>query len=395
MHGNIYLPDSQNVLQIYFDSPRMPRSRDAPVFLNRRLVLFLLFQSQFMVPGSTLSSAVLPVVSVYDGVISDLLITELDASARAVAEATTHSTVPHILVDRNQEPGDGPGGFVESVLDALLSEYDDKSRYVEWWWRDEWRNLDLHRDVDEFRARAAAMEAMMTSPMEAAAAGTTKRGDDDIFVCPRNGHVLYLDVGDEVQGGHTVLWTEDGEAATWSGGLKRVSHMVTCPAKPARLLRFAGTTYHSVPRPPLCYFDSEHGGTMGRIHARAARTPGDHESTAMKRSVILFNTWETAPDGFEFSSDEGGGSASAPLKSERCKPVRRDAWTEVTAVVDGSSHDVALHGRPPVRVKVPLLGDRQRRGTIENTFTTWASEAAVAAFTSTEDVHVVPVVSTW
>ena len=87
MHGNIYPPDSQNVLQIYFDSPRMPRSRDAPVFLNRRLVLFLLFQSQFMVPGSTLSSAVLPAVSVYDGVISDLLITELDASARAVAEA--------------------------------------------------------------------------------------------------------------------------------------------------------------------------------------------------------------------------------------------------------------------------------------------------------------------
>jgi hypothetical protein len=113
--------------------------------------------------------------------------------------------------------------------------------------------------------------------------------------------------------------------------------------------------------------------------------------------VILFNTWETAPEGFEFSSDEEGGDTggeSAASRRERCKPFRRDAWTEVAAASDesGPSHDMAIHGQSLVRVKVPLLGDRQRRGTIENTFTSWASEAAVAALSSAEDVHVVPLV---
>ena len=48
-------------------------------------------------------------------------------------------------------------------------------------------------------------------------------------------------------------------------------------------------------------------------------------------------------------------------------------------------------------MKVPLLGDRQRRGSIDNHFTVWSADGAaaiaIAALTSTTslDVHVVPV----
>ena len=30
-------------------------------------------------------------------------------------------------------------------------------RFVEWWWRDEWMDLDAHRDVSEVRAAAASV----------------------------------------------------------------------------------------------------------------------------------------------------------------------------------------------------------------------------------------------
>ena len=113
----------------------------------------------------------------------------------------------------------------------------------------------------------------------------------------------------------------------WAGGLRRVDHLVVCPARAGRLLRFAGDTYHSVPRPANAYLDWDAGGTGGRIHTRAPRTPGDHESTAMRRSVILFNTWQDPPEGFGGGDEEeeGGGGAAAAAAAEQGEPRSDDS----------------------------------------------------------------------
>ena len=385
------------------------------------LLLLLISSSHGLLP---------PTVKVYDGVMSEAARIHLDGACEAVAALTVDNTVPHILVDRTQEPEPGPAGAVECALDALLTECGDSSRYVEWWWRDEWRNLELHRDVDEFRAREAMMEAMMRPPM---AEDVAPRSDDDIFRCPSHGHVLYLDVGPGVEGGPTVLWTAEKEEeakegrekeeegasskrpqSRWAGGLRRVDRLVVCPARAGRLLRFAGDTYHSVPRPANAYLDWDAGGTGGRIHTRAPRTPGDHESTAMRRSVILFNTWQDPPEGFGGGDEEeeGGGGAAAAAAAEQgeprsddsidnASPEPRSAWSEAAAAAAGTAPSADLPQRQPpqgaVRVKVPLLGDRQRRGSIDNHFTVWSADGAaaiaIAALTSTTslDVHVVPV----
>ena len=185
-----------------------------------------------------------------------------------------------------------PNSTLEHSLDALLSELGDESPFVEWWARDEWINLDAHRDIDELLARQGGPHRT-----------------------PNHGHVLYLAVGAAVaeQGGPTVLWphakvgsdnaggggvggggdngggdTRAGVAA-FSDALKAATTaMIVVPARPSRLLRFSGDIMHSVPRPPLSYIDLDEGGTGGRIHTRVSRMPGDEESTLFRRSVVLF-----------------------------------------------------------------------------------------------------------
>eukprot|EP00966_Prymnesium_polylepis_P282587 6529536-Prymnesium_polylepis.1 len=64
----------------------------------------------------------------------------------------------------------------------MLDQLGDTSRYVEYWWRGEWKGLDVHRDVDEALCR------------------TQRQGAAGVHRCPSFGHVLYLASAEGVQG---------------------------------------------------------------------------------------------------------------------------------------------------------------------------------------------------
>jgi hypothetical protein len=55
----------------------------------------------------------------------------------------------HVLFDRQAKPRSP----LEQVISQCLHRASDTTRYAEYWWRDEWMNLDVHRDADEVLAR--------------------------------------------------------------------------------------------------------------------------------------------------------------------------------------------------------------------------------------------------
>jgi len=42
---------------------------------------------------------------------------------------------------------------IERMLDHLLTQLNDDSKYVEYWTKQEWRSIEAHADVDEFLAK--------------------------------------------------------------------------------------------------------------------------------------------------------------------------------------------------------------------------------------------------
>eukprot|EP00614_Pseudopedinella_elastica_P011682 CAMPEP_0172590154 /NCGR_PEP_ID=MMETSP1068-20121228/8586_1 /TAXON_ID=35684 /ORGANISM="Pseudopedinella elastica, Strain CCMP716" /LENGTH=321 /DNA_ID=CAMNT_0013385855 /DNA_START=27 /DNA_END=992 /DNA_ORIENTATION=+ len=294
--------------------------------------------------------------SVFDGVIKNAR--AVDDFCKIKEEETVGSTVPHSLIDRRKPPAN----IVEAALDSILKELDDSCRFIEWWWRDEWRHLELHRDLDEHLARE----------------------DPGNLRCPEHGHVLYLDVGEDCEGGPTVLWKASSEPTALD-----ISEMTVVPAISGRLLRFSGSALHSVPRPPISYLASKDGGTGGIIHTRTRRVPGDEESTLRRRSVILFNTWPTSPAGFEDSTCD----QLEPYSSDEPLCSGREEW-EVAADSKAGMQDTRGIAEPEIkaRIKVGLLGDRIRRGTPERHFVGWGSGSdAISALQSTKDVKTVPI----
>lgn len=221
-------------------------------------------------------------------------------------------------VTRNDTTGSRgePATPIEAVIESILSQMSDNCSTVEYWWRDEWISLDAHADIDEKLATRHPGEA---------------------FRYPRNGHVLYLFVGREVQA-PTVIWTGSSSS---SSSLEEVGpspsdnhhydHMYTVPAVASRLLRFQGSLLHGVPRPALRYMDmdtrssygmlfdapdsrrkhlmqdvnsiplflynSNHSrdstGAMTRSSSQEEMDGGPSMTSLLKyrRSVLLFNTW--------------------------------------------------------------------------------------------------------
>ena len=120
---------------------------------------------------------------VFDGV--------LDAEAcDAVHNFATRDGLGHMLYHRDV----GPSTPLEAALEAALTALADDAPFVEYWWRDEWKHIEAHADVDE--ALAAEGGALRY---------------------PRNGHVLYLRVGGRVQGPTCVWGAPGGGGATAAG----------------------------------------------------------------------------------------------------------------------------------------------------------------------------------
>ena len=211
-------------------------------------------------------------VAVYDNVLlsQDGGYSDLFSSLSDITGGTGGTT--HQLFDRQQSPTTS----IETTLSELLSSLSDESRYVEYWWRSSWLNLDMHRDIDETHGKTLP-------PLPPF--GDVEVSKDD-FKYPAFGHVLYCGVeGDDelvVDGaGGTVLLSSSSNTTTQHPS----TTLFVVPPRPGRLLRFKGDLMHGVPRPALSYFNSDEveGGSNHLIFTKKAK------DTA-KRKVILFIT---------------------------------------------------------------------------------------------------------
>jgi len=186
------------------------------------------------------------------------------------------------LFHRHSSPSDSKLTPLEKAIDSILASLNDTSPMVEYWSRPTYINMDAHADIDE---------------------NTLK--EEGILRCPRNGHVLYLQIynsNNKAQDdghddkskrmGPTVVFPE--RKVAWGSvsprtnldpalaemGVKEyivdvenyftehdiddhdsseeyVEKMAIVPAKNGRLLRFSGEAFHSVPKPPNRYLLSE------------------------------------------------------------------------------------------------------------------------------------------
>jgi hypothetical protein len=230
----------------------------------------------------------------------------------------------HQVYDRTKSPAT----IVERLLERCLVSLNDRSRFCEYWWRSRYISLDVHQDIDERLAREQKQEA-------------------DSFRYPNHGHVLCLQVGEQAACGSTWVFQDKEGQHFQVGDPSRVEKAVVVPPKAGRLLRFKGDLYHSVARPPLAYFEPQ-------CHELFSNSR-NAEPEDLRRSVMLFNTWDEAPyvDNcnleFEFDSDQ--------CDAER---LLYD-WHEVPVKAIGNLNT------PKRRLKVGLLGDSVRRGVCKQT----------------------------
>lgn len=227
---------------------------------------------------------------------------------------------------------------VEAAIELCLHHLQDSSPFVEYWWREEWIDLEAHRDVDEVLARE----------------------EPGNFRFPSHGHVLYLDVGQLICG-PTVLLSDsiDGE----------YDSLTIVHAKTGRLLRFAGDMTHAVPRPALAFFDPEVGGSNTELYSRIRR---DVVPAEERRSVLLFNTWSTPPRGIDSFPQKG----SLDLSKSIAWSISGGSW--IPRSIANSSQETA-NNLDFTRMKVGLLGDKLRRGRSERYLDLRVSLAALSA----------------
>jgi hypothetical protein len=299
---------------------------------------------------ATISKTKLFSIMVYDGVIGMSTCDVLDSHLKV-------GGLGHTVFFRELPPKN----VVESLIHSLLASANDMAPIVEYWWRDEWLNLELHRDLDE---RLAAQNGPVRFP--------------------DNAHVLYLSVGKEALGPTILL--HDAVESDKEGYFDEISIV---PAVAGRLLRFPGTMMHAVPRPPLAYLDPAEGGTNVELWTR--RRPldeNDPECTVFRRSVLLFNTWtdppstQTSETTSASTSDVTAGSLDTQkVNEESCQCIPREEWVDSSATsahhsITGSSSTSAEHEEEPyIRLKVGLLGDLRRRGRTERYMSVYAPQS--------------------
>jgi len=231
-----------------------------------------------------------------------------------------------------------PSTAIERCVDSILVELGDESACVEYWWRDKWVHVEAHEDVDE---ELFEQQKRRTFPI--------------------NAHVLYLEVGSQVQG-PTCVWESDDAAERSDFGA-----LTTVPAVSGRLLRFSGELMHAVPKPAHVWLDAS-ASAPSPPPSRPQATKGDRV-----RSVILFNTWPEPPLGVaragardpqaviqelarEFSSPKLDAMAQImEAPDDSCR--RRSEWTEVAPKRVEQADQAAMR----TKMRVALLGEELRR----------------------------------
>ncbi|CAJ1961107.1 unnamed protein product [Cylindrotheca closterium] len=245
----------------------------------------------------------------------------------------------HFLFQRPIDPQ--KSGMIEKTLDSILTEMDDDSKYVEFWTRQEWRSIEAHADVDEMLAKSEDAE------------GNSR---DKPFRFPINGHVLYLQVGDEVRGPTCVFpgRQSGGDLLTAAKGYGNNDNegveLVSVPAVPGRLLRFQGDYLHAVPRPHDLWF---------RKFIQGAPSYSPEETWG--RSVVLFNTWGDDPP-----VDVQSRSAIAGDEIVSSHPLceSQSAWIDAYDETEANSGGTCINTDSEieyVKAKIWLLGNERRR----------------------------------
>jgi len=79
-------------------------------------------------------------VEVYDSLFTSDNLLELDKSAKLPGD------LGHTIFHWRDS---APRTNVESAIKSILGSFNDNSSIVEYWWRDEWMNVDAHEDIDE------------------------------------------------------------------------------------------------------------------------------------------------------------------------------------------------------------------------------------------------------
>ena len=274
--------------------------------------------------------------------------------------------------------------MLEQVILHCLERVDDNHPFAEYWWRDEWMNLDAHRDADEVLART--------------------RGR---LRWPEFGHVLYLEVGEQVRGPTLILddggrpplpdRDENALPPTTAAPIRAIDRLLVVPAVTGRLLRFVGDRMHAVPRPTLAYLDPALGGSNNVLWTRKRKKAGGacDESTIYRRSVLLFNTWVDPPLNVPRLADlalsnpelqqhmEQGGDAALvsgcelqrALASAHGGQVMQESVLPWVEHEDWTQED---QDTLDTRLKVGILGDLARREGRLHRFAEMRSTPAVA-----------------
>ena len=341
-----------------------------------------------------IAAALTPPVRVWDGVFA-----QPDLSIIATSgERRQHSFTS--VFDRHAFPKGRT--VLERSLASILDALDDSSQYIEYWWREEWKSIEAHRDVDE---------TLCLSRKHAGSPLGVQR-------CPNNGHVLYVDVEDDVRG-PTCVWVEEPppddfklaataeEADGRAGPPRELQSMVVVPCRAGRLLRFSGEAIHAVPRPSCEWLkDDDDAEQDGKAVAAAQQEDDDDEKRvggviplgppptlpSKRRAVVLFNTWNVPPL-VPSANDPPPPKAIDELESlvvppPTCEPV--STWSEVGV----TSSRTAEVEEEEAMVEAPLLGNVQRSCSESGTLVTSATSAAAAraALLSPSDVHILPLI---
>mmetsp|Transcript_31596 Transcript_31596/g.35918 ORF Transcript_31596/g.35918 Transcript_31596/m.35918 type:complete len:384 (+) Transcript_31596:138-1289(+) len=171
---------------------------------------------------------------------------------------------------------------IEHAMDSALNSLGDMSRLVEYWYRDEFMNIDTHVDIDEIELE--------------------KEGN---LRAPKFSHVLYLQVKDELKG-NCPTCVFPSQQVGWNS--KKIDvDLVAVPAVQGRLLRFPGSAMHAVPCPANrwlltddeeallreeeeCYDDDE-DDLDDENDYEDDDEDNEQDDDYIERAVLLFNTW--------------------------------------------------------------------------------------------------------
>ena len=286
---------------------------------------------------------------------------------------------------------DKPLSPIEHAIDSYLSAIGDTTHKVEYWSRDEYINIEAHADIDEEQLE-----------------------DDNELRCPKIGHVLYLEVKDELRGptcvfptkriGWDNLHDESANDDETKVDVTEVVDVVTVPAIQGRVLRFPGNAMHSVPCPAHRWLLDEKEERLLRDEEKDCQEEdGDNDDDdnyeeffdddedddeEIERAVLLFNTWPdtepgprgvsgdyvtgSLPEGIELSEEDSlsffqSEEAQRLVEWEeeygtdaeeiRCNPM--DQWDGIKINSISCSKD--SNNEAPQEVRVGLMGRQNRR----------------------------------